>query len=156
MTAAIHSLRAAVPGGACLTLALALLAPARPGEAATVSIRAEVILASNQGTGTDERLGPVAKQLGDSFKYSRYELVAAPGGEAQVAQTWRTPLPGGRTLEVTPTAVADGNYTLQVRVLGPKGEALITSSVRLRTGGTVLIGGPPHPPGVLIIALSAS
>ena len=139
-----------------LTILLGLLATARPGEAATVSLRAEVILASNQGTGTDERLGPVAKQLNDSFKYSRYELLATPAGDAQVSQTWRAPLPGGRTLEVTPTAVAEGNYQLQVRVLGPKGEPVMTSSVRLRPGGTVLIGGPPNPPGVLIIALSAS
>ncbi len=137
-------------------LLLVLLAAARSGHAATVSLRAEVILASNQGAGTDQRLSPVAKQLSDSFKYSRYELLATPGGDAQLAQTWRTSLPGGRTLEVTPTAVVEGNYQLQVRVLGPKGDAVMTSSVRLRPGGTVFIGGPPNPPGVLIIALSAS
>ncbi len=152
----MRSGRAAALAWAGLIMVLALLAAVRPGEAATVSIRAQVILASNQGTGTDERLGPVARQLSDSFKYSRYELIATPAGDAQVSQTWRTSLPGGRTLEVTPTAVAEGNYQLQVRVLGPRGEPVMTSSVRLRPGGTVFIGGPPNPPGVLIIALSAS
>jgi hypothetical protein len=135
---------------------LTLLAAAREGEAASVQIRADVILASNQGTGTDDRLGAVAKQLNDAFKYSRYELLSSPAGAAQVQQPWQAALPGGRTLEVTPTAIAEGNYVLQVRVLGSKGEPLMSSSVRLRPGGTVFIGGPPHPPGVLIIALSAS
>ena len=139
-----------------LAIVLGLLAAARPGQAATVSIRAEVILASNQGAGTDERLSRVAKQLGDSFKYSRYELLSTPAGDAQLSQTWRAPLPGGRTLEVTPTSVAEGTYQLVVRVLPPRGDPLMTSIVRLRPGGTVFIGGPPHPPGVLIIALSAS
>ena len=141
---------------ACLLMLLAILAAARAGDAATVQLRADVILASNQGTGTDERLGPVAKQLSEAFKYSRYELVATPGGAAQVAQPWQTSLPGGRILEVTPTAMTEGNYHLKVRVLGPKGEVVMNSAVRLRPGGTVFIGGPPQAPGVLIIALSAS
>ena len=105
--------------GAGPLLLLTLLAAPRGGAAATVQIRADVILASNQGTGVDERLGAVAKQLGDAFKYSRYELQSSPSGAAQLGQPWQAALPGGRTLEVTPTAIAEGNYVLQVRVLGP-------------------------------------
>lgn len=142
-------------GAAVLFLLLGLVGVAR-GEAATVPIRAEVILASNQGTGMDDRLGPVARQLSKAFKYSRYDLLSTHGGDAQVAEPWRAALPGGRTLEVTPTAVSEGSYHLQVRVLSSKGEQLMNSSVRLRPGGSVFIGGPPHAPGVLIIALSAS
>ncbi len=153
---ATRTWRALALRGAGPFLLLALLAAPRGGAAATVQIRADVILASNQGTGIDERLGAAAKQLGDAFKYSRYELQSSPSGAAQLGQPWQAALPGGRTLEVTPTAIAEGNYVLQVRVLGPKGDPVMTSSVRLRPGGSVFIGGPPHPPGVLIIALSAS
>ncbi len=146
---------AALRCGAVPLVLLALLGAARAGDAATVPVRAEVILASNQGAGTDPRLGQVAKQLGEAFKYSRYELVSTHAGDAQMAQPWRAALPGERMLEVTPTGVGEGNYYLQVRVLGPKGEPLVSSNVRLRPGGIVFIGGPPHAPGVLIIALSA-
>jgi len=148
--------RLGLRGAGLFILLLGLLVAARGGEAATVAIRAQVVLASNQGTGTDDRLGAVAKQLGEAFKYSRYELVASYAGTPQVAQAWQASLPGGRTLEVTPTAIAEGTAVLQVRVLGPKGEPLMNSSVRLPAGRTVFIGGPPQSPGVLIIALSTS
>ncbi len=147
---------AAARCGSGLLVLLALLAAARGGEAATVPVRAEVILASNQGTGVDERLSKIAKQLAEAFKgYSRYDLVSTHSGDAQVAQPWRAALPGERTLEVTPTAVSEGSYLLQVRVLGPTGQQAMSSNVRLPPGKIVFIGGPPHAPGVLIIALSA-
>ena len=144
------------PIGAVVLCLLAFVAVERTAAAATVPLRATVIAASNQGAGIDEKLGTLVKQLNEAFKYSKYDLVGNHGGDAQVGQAWKASLPGNRTLEVTPTAVADGQYKLQVRVLGPTGEPVMTSNVNLRPGGTVLIGGPPHPPGVLIIALSAS
>jgi len=135
---------------------LAIAAGGSEAAAATITIRAQVILASNQGTGTDERLIPVAKQLSEAFRgYLRFELISTHSGDGQLGQPWRAALPGDRMLEVTPTSVAERNYQFQVRVLNPKGEPLMNTSVRLGPGRPVFIGGLPHPPGILAIALSA-
>lgn len=137
--------------------------PASPGISwaeGPVGLRAQVILASNQpgpgGAGSDARLGALIGELRKVFGYSRYELLETLQGSAGLNQPWRPALPGGRALEVTPTAVRAGQVSLQVRVLGPGGEQLMASTVTLRGGQTILVGGPPHQSGVLIIALSGS
>ncbi len=122
---------------------------------ATVSLRALVIYAANQPGGVDSRLGPLAGDLQKTFRYSMYQLLDSPQGSAALNQSWRAGLPGGRLLEIVPTAIQGGQYSLTVRVLGPGGQPLVNTSVRLRSGATVLVGGPTHETGVLIIAISA-
>ncbi len=120
-----------------------------------VSLRAQVIYAANQPGGVDSRLGSLAGELQRTFRYSMYQLLEAPQGSATLNQSWRAALPGGRMLEIIPTAIQVGQYSLTVRVLGPGGQPLVNTAVRLRTGATVLVGGPTHQEGVLIIAISA-
>jgi hypothetical protein len=48
-----------------------------------------------------------------------------------------------------------GQYSLTVRVLSSSGQAVVNTRVRLRSGATVLVGGPSHQKGVLIIAITA-
>jgi hypothetical protein len=103
----------------------------------------------------DPSLGAVAEELQRTFRYTMYRLVDAPRGSADLKQTWRVGLPGGRALEVVPTAIDRKQSTLAVRILGPDGQPLMNTTVRLRSGATVLLGGPRHDQGVLIIALSA-
>jgi hypothetical protein len=38
---------------------------------------------------------------------------------------------------------------------GPSQVNLLSSTVKLRSGGSVLLAGPPHEQGILVIALSA-
>jgi hypothetical protein len=42
-----------------------------------------------------------------------------------------------------------------LRGSGSSQESLLTSTVKLRSGGSVLLAGPPHDQGILVIALSA-
>ena len=121
-----------------------------------VSLQAQVIYAANQPGGVDSRLGSLAGNLQKTFRYSSYQLLDAPKGSAILNQTWRTGLPDNRSLEITPTAIQDGQYSLTVRVLGASGQPSVNTAVRLRRGATVLVGGPSHQQGVLIIAISAN
>jgi len=129
-----------------------------PGSAwgQTVSLQAQVIYAANQEGGVDSRLGSLAENLKKTFRYSMYELLDAPKGSVALNQMWRTALPDNRWLEITPTTITDGQYSLTVRVLLSDGKAPVNTVVRLRRGSTVLVGGPSHQKGVLIIAISAS
>ncbi|MBI2562824.1 MAG: hypothetical protein HYW08_10655 [candidate division NC10 bacterium] len=57
-------------------------------------------------------------------------------------------------MDIVPTAIQAGQCSLTVRVLSPGGQALVNTAVRLRRGASVLVGGPTHQRGVLIIAIS--
>jgi len=122
----------------------------------TVSFQVQVIYAANQEGGVDSRLGGLAEDLKKTFRYSMYQLLDAPKGSAALKETWRTPLPDNRSLEITPTGAQEGQYSLAVRVLLADGKTPVNTVVRLRRGSTVLVGGPSHQKGVLIIAISAS
>ncbi|HSB70921.1 MAG TPA: hypothetical protein VLT62_16465 [Candidatus Methylomirabilis sp.] len=119
-----------------------------------VALRALVIDASNEPGGVDAKLGSLAGEL-QKLPYSAYRLQASPQGSAALNQTWRTDLPGGRSLEITPTAVQGGQYSLKVRVLGPGGQILANTEVRLRSGSPFLVAVPTSQKNALIIAISA-
>lgn len=142
----------------CLVAAFVGGAVALPGSAwgQTVSFQVQVIYAANQEGGVDSRLGGLAENLKKTFRYSMYQLLDAPKGSAALNEVWRTTLPDNRSLEITPTGVQDGQHSLAVRVLLADGKTPVNTVVRLRRGSTVLVGGPAHQKGVLIIAISAS
>lgn len=123
-----------------------------------LTLRAHVILASDQGQGVDKAIEGIGGELRKIFRYSRYQLLSRASGRAALKEAWRAPLPGGRTLQVTPLAVREGTWQVGVNILrggGGAEESLLTSTVKLRSGGSVLLAGPPHDQGILVIALSA-
>jgi hypothetical protein len=122
---------------------------------ATVSLRIQVIYAANEPGGVDSRLGGLAGDLQRTFRYSMYKLLESPQGSAALNQAWATSLPDDRRLEIVPTVIQEGQYSLTVRVLAPSGQAVVNTAVRLKSGATVLVGGPSHQKGVLIIAITA-
>jgi len=140
-----------------LAAGFAALAPASHAQG-PLTLQAHVILASNEGQGVDKAIEGIGGELRKIFRYSRYQLLSRASGRAALKEVWRAPLPGGRRLEVTPLAVQDGLWQVGVKILrgsGPSEESLLTSTVKLRSGGSVLLAGPPHDQGILVIALSA-
>ena len=156
MGRSIRSMRGTLSCVPPLMVLLGLLMPpvVASGQGA-VPVKVQVIYAANEPGGVDSRLGSLAGELQKTFRYSKYELLDSPQGSAPVNQGWRTALPGGRSLEVTPTAIQGDEYSLTVNVLGPGGQALVNTRVKLKAGRTVLVGGPTHLKGVLIIAITA-
>jgi hypothetical protein len=120
-----------------------------------VPLKVQVIYAANEAGGVDSRLGALAAELQKTFRYSKYELLDSPQGSAPLNQGWRTALPGDRLLEITPTAIQDGEYTIAIRVQASGGQALVNTRIKLKAGRSVLVGGPTHQKGVLIIAITA-
>lgn len=134
-----------------------LAAEAAAGDApGPIALQAQIIYASAEPGGIDSRLGNLAANLEKTFRYSRYQLLDAPKGAVGIGQAWKTTLPGERAMEVVPTGIQDGQYSLNVRILGAGGQAQVSSIVRLKRASTVLIGGPSHQQGVLIIAISVN
>ena len=150
-----HLANSCIPLFCILTVILA--APStRIHAQAAVSIRVQVIYAANEPGGVDNRLGGLAADLQRTFRYSMYQLLGAPQGSVALNQAWTTSLPDDRRLEIVPTAIQGGQYSLTVRVLSSGGQALVNTAVRLRSGGSpALVGGLTHQKGVLIIAITA-
>ena len=139
----------------CLLAAILATPSVKLYAQATVSLRVQVIYAANEPGGVDSRLGGLVGDLQRTFRYSMYKLLDAPQGSAALNQAWAASLPDDRRLEIVPTAIQGGQYSLTVRVLSPGGQAVVNTAVRLKSGATVLVGGPSHQKGVLIIAITA-
>ena len=122
----------------------------------TVTLLAQVFLASNQpGPAPDPRLASLIAELRKALPYSTFQLLGAPSGRVGLGQSWRAELPpGGRTLELTPTAIDRGTIQLQARIVQAS-ETLVNTTLRLQSGGPpVVIGGPAYQNGVLVIVIS--
>jgi len=156
VTRSVRPLPGVLSRTSLLTVLLAVAAlPAVVSGQAAVPLKVQVIYAANEPGGVDSRLGTLAAELEKTFRYSKYELLDSPQGSAPLNQSWRTSLPGDRSLEITPTAIQDGEYTLSVRVQASSGQALVNTRIKLKAGRSVLVGGPTHQKGVLIIAITA-
>ena len=134
-----------------------LLRPLDLCAAPMVSLQARVFLASNQpGVAPDPRLASLIEQLRKALPYSNFQLLGSPSGRTGLGQAWKTELPGGRTLELMPTAIEQGTIQLQARIV-QRNETLVSTILRLQSGGLpVVIGGPAYQNGVLVIVISAS
>jgi hypothetical protein len=121
------------------------------GEA--VEVRIDTVLATNSGQETDQRLMRMRRQF-RSFRYSSFRLIQAESRRVAWGIPVEFALPGGRALEVLPQEYKDDWVGLRVRLLAVGG-ALMETRLRLRNQGTILLGGPKHDQGVLIISITA-
>ncbi len=154
-------------------LLLVFSLPLRPFDlcaAPTVALQAQVFLASNQAVvAPDPRLASLIAELRKALPYSAFQLLGAPSGRTGLGQTWKADLPGGeapggRTLELTPTAIERVTIQLQARIVQARivqgksvGETLVNTTIRLMSGGPpVVIGGPAYGSGVLVIVIYAA
>ncbi|MBN2565851.1 MAG: hypothetical protein JXB46_09075 [Candidatus Eisenbacteria bacterium] len=119
----------------------------------------------------DQRLEPFSKNLRSLFAYERYTFISknriaiAPGSALPFQ------LPEHFSLEVAPEEFARGGsgmieMTITLYRDQPQGgarsarteperEVVLRTKIRLKNGGTVLLGGPPIRSGILVMALSA-
>ena len=137
-----------------LALLLALLA-AVPCEAAdTVSVDVGAIYASNEGTSIDPALGTIRGKLRSMFNYTSYRMLDRKRRSLPVGETGEFDLPGQRTMRATPLPSQGDKVRLSIQISeGPR--KLLTTTLGLRRGGMVLVGGPSHQAGVLILLISA-
>lgn len=156
---------------------LACLLAAAPGvaqERAGITVR---VISASRGPGVvDPALGDLHRQLSSLFGYSSYRLldqrrfalsrgetavIGLPGGLARPPQRespgFRQRLvprqAGQRTFEVTPLGMSGGFLQMRVK-MDEDGNRLLDTQFRIPPGETIMIGGPPYGPGVLIVAVT--
>ncbi|MGZ8447892.1 MAG: hypothetical protein ACXWWM_08965, partial [Candidatus Deferrimicrobiaceae bacterium] len=102
----------------------------------------------------DPALGTIRGKLRSMFNYTSYRMLdrrrrTLSGGEAGEFE-----LPGRRTMWATPLPAHGDKVRLSIQISdGPR--KLLTTTLGLRRGGMVLVGGPTHQSGVLILIISA-
>ena len=135
-------------------LLLALLAAVPSVAADTVSVDVGSIYASNDGTSIDPALGTIRGKLHSMFNYTSYRMLDRKRRSLSVGEAGEFELPGRRTMRATPLPSRGDKVRLSIQISeGPR--SLLTTTLGLRRGGVVLVGGPPHQSGVLILIISA-
>jgi len=137
--------------GIVSTLFMAILSSVALGEEVGIGVR--VILASHQEKAPDARLQDIQKNL-DTLNYSSYQLLQERSFLLAQGQSGQLPLAGNKELHVKLLQEQGGTAEIAVEIL-QGGKRIFKTTAKLKKGGTLLIGGPKHEEGVLILAIAA-
>ncbi|HUY37432.1 MAG TPA: hypothetical protein VMV13_01305 [Candidatus Binataceae bacterium] len=121
----------------------------------TVTVRVNSVLAAETNEGVDPRLQSMGPRLQALFSYSTYRLVSDQAGQTQCGKMIAFQLPGGRILHVQPREV-DGDMIVMEIILFQGPRPLMTTDLKLKNNGILIIGGPRYEQGMLIISIGAS
>ncbi|MEW6719955.1 MAG: hypothetical protein AB1346_05860 [Thermodesulfobacteriota bacterium] len=147
----------AASGIAAFLLVLLLLGSAAEvclaGGAVTVDLG--TVYASNKGDEVDPGLMNLRGKLQVMFNYSSYKMIDRRRRTLAVGESGTFELPGRRAMHVSPLPAPGNKVRLSVQIR-EGGKNLLTTTVGMSRGGMVLVGGPSHEDGVLILILSAS
>lgn len=136
---------------AVAAITLGVGAETRAAEGVQLTVR--VIYAANSGKGVDGQLADLAPQL-RNFSYTTYQLLGRHELFQPIGQSGTVSLPGGRQLQLTPQGITGGAVVLLASIQ-QEGQSLLNTQLKLANRGTILVGGPVHAGGVLILAVSA-
>ena len=132
--------------------ALVLLAGPVRALAGAVTLDATMILANNDPAALDRRLDHVTFQLRRMFKFEYYHYYG--GGQAVVNLPGSTTIDLGHDNSLSIRATGDGKIRADVTWL-KGGQSVLNTTVSLKRGAHVVLGGPPHEGGTLIVTLVA-
>ena len=121
---------------------------------AQVQARVRVIQASNAGSTIDPSLRDVHDQLGSLFSFTSYRLLKDETTTLSPNRPVDIPTHPGRALEIELIRKQKDVAEFRVKIKRERTEILNTQ-VRLSPGRTVVIGGPKHGDGTIILAITA-
>ena len=140
--------------GALFIFLLLLPADVPSAAADSVSVDVGAVYASNEGTSIDPALGTIRGKLQAMFNYSSYRMLDRKRRSLSVGESGEFELPDRRTMRATLLPSRGDKVRLSILISdGPR--KILTTTLGLRRGGMVLVGGPSHKAGVLILIISA-
>jgi len=155
------------------TLLVASPASARQVVVEVTSIEAFVRPVEQRTDGeveVDQRLVPISKSLKSLFAYDSYKFLGKERASIELAKAHVFRLPEHFAIEISPDrAGRSGQDMIGMKVTlfkeeprregrrseQSEREVVLRTEIRLKSGGTMLLGGPPIRSGVLVLALSA-
>ncbi|HLI81167.1 MAG TPA: hypothetical protein VKV03_14365 [Candidatus Binataceae bacterium] len=143
-----------------VTMALAVAAAGRiwaassPEPTQKIGVRVDSVLASDTHQGVDTQLTPMGPRLQSLFNYTSYRLVSHQERQTPMGTQISFDLPGGRILHVEPSAI-EGDMIEMELVLFQGERPVMTTDLKLRNHGVLIVGGPRYEQGMLIISIGA-
>jgi hypothetical protein len=119
-----------------------------------ILLRVDEVIAADTGEGIDERLLPMGGRLESLFRYTTYRLISHQVGRTECGRTAAFTLPGGWIVHIEPNAVRDDMIAMEL-MLFQGARPMMTTDVRMRNHGMLIIGGPHYQQGMLIIPIGA-
>jgi len=125
-----------------------------PAGADGVALEVVSVLASNSGGSLDPRLQGQQPHL-VGFPYSSYRLLRRQVRFIPWGQRARFNLPGPGELKVRPRTRESSGIALNVALRGQQRRRLVDTSLCLQDHRVLVVGGPRHRNGVLIVVIGA-
>jgi hypothetical protein len=125
-----------------------------PNRQRIILLHVDEVIAADTGEGIDERLLPMGGRLESLFRYTTYRLVSHQVGRTECGRSAAFTLPGGWIVHVEPSAVRDNMIAMEL-MLFQGARPMMTTDVRMRNHGMLIIGGPHYQQGMLIIPIGA-
>jgi hypothetical protein len=119
-----------------------------------ILLHVDEVIAADTGEGIDQRLLPMGWRLESIFRYTTYRLVSHQVSRTECGRTVAFTLPGGWIVRVEPNAVRDNMIAMEL-MLFQGARPMMTTDVRLRNHGMLIVGGPRYEQGMLIIPIGA-
>ena len=119
-----------------------------------VLLHVDEVIAADTGEGMDERLLPMGLRLQSIFRYTTYRLVSSQVGRTECGSAAAFTLPGGWIVHLEPNAVSDNMIAMEL-MLFQGARPMMTTDLRLRNHGMLIVGGPRYQQGMLIIPIGA-
>ena len=120
-----------------------------------VFVYIDSVMAADTNEGTDPRLSPLDKKLRGLFGFSTYSLIGHNEGQTDCGKMIAFMLPGGKILHVQPRAIDDDMIAMEI-VLFDGTRPMMTTDLKLKNNGTLIVGGPRYEQGMMIISIGAS
>jgi hypothetical protein len=120
-----------------------------------VNVYVDSVMAADTNEGTDPRLAPMGQKLRGLFGFSTYSLIGHNEGETDCGKMIAFTVPGGKILHVQPRAI-DGDMIAMEIVLFDGTRPMMTTDLKLKNNGTLIVGGPRYEQGMMIISIGAS
>jgi hypothetical protein len=151
LLAALLVLCLGLPTGAAWAQGRPAPRAAAPGK---VNVQMLVVAASDSNTGVDPKLAHLQRHL-SFLRYSGYSLLdtyqadLAPGGSSTFQ------LVGNRRVTVTLNARDAERAQFRIQFYGRQDNKLLDTTLSVNRNGTVIVAGPKHGDGILILPLQA-
>ncbi len=138
----------------CLSLLLGISLCATQAQAAKVSLRGTMILASNEEGPNDARVKRFAGKLRRLFNFAHYRHYGKGSASIEMPGQASFSLGNGFRMEVNLSPAAKNKIRAGVRWM--KGKTTLINTVLVMQKGTpAILGGPSHQGGNLIVILEA-
>ena len=121
---------------------------------AQVQTRVRIIQASNEGSAVDPSLRDVHDQLGSLFNFTSYRLMRDE--QFSLSQNQPVEIRAHQAIGLEISLVGKRRDVAEFRVkIRRDGTEILNTQMRLSPGRTVMIGGPKHGAGTIILAFTA-